>query len=108
MLKLNQPNALIEAQTLLSMALAFGVSECVSHKGSHSDEYVAGFAHGYADGRADYEAKIVTAQKALKAAGIDVTIPRPPATKKTIQHVHVAHAGQVDCPKELPIAWHAE
>ena len=54
MLKLNQPNALIKAQTLLSMALAFGVSECVSHEGSHSDEYDAGFAHGYADGRSDY------------------------------------------------------
>ena len=108
MRKLNRTNALIKAQTLLSMALAFGVSECVIHEGSHSDEYDAGFAHGYADGRSDYEAKIVAAEKALKVAGIDVAIPRPPATKKTIQHVHVAHAGQVDCPKELPIAWHAE
>ena len=108
MRKLNRTNALIKAQTLLSMALAFGVSVCVSHEGSHSDGYDAGFAHGYADGRADYEAKIVAAEKALKVAGIDVTIPRPPATKKSIQHVHVAHAGQVDCSKALPIAWHGE
>ena len=101
-------NALIKAQTLLSMALAFGVSECVSREVSHSDEYDAGFAHGYAGGRADYEAKIVAAEKALKVAGIDMTIPRPPATKKSFRDVHVAHAGQVDCSKDLPIAWHAK
>ncbi|MBY8332426.1 hypothetical protein [Qipengyuania pacifica] len=92
----------------MSMALAFGVSECVSREGSHSDEYDAGFAHRYAEGGTEYEAKIVAAQKALKAAGIDVSIPRPPATKKSIQRVHVAHAGQVDCSKDLPIAWHAK
>ena len=108
MLKINQPNALIKAQTLLSMALAFGISECSHRKAVQSDQYDAGFAHGYADGRADYEAKIVAAQKALRAAGINVTLPSPLASEKSIPHIHVADSGQVDCSKKLPIAWHVK
>lgn len=107
MLKLTQSNLVFQAPSLFSLALAFGITECVDRDVAQADKHNAEFMRGYEHGTAKYHAKLVAAQDALKAAGIQVTLADL-SMAKFYPREQVAIAGETDCSAKMPNAWYDE